>query len=215
MKSVNRLDGGRVFTLTLLVIAASAAVAQEPNRSTASGVQGVAKVEIFAGYSYLNSGPERARASESGLHGGVASVNVNLRPWLGLTAEFSRHARSNRYFFLQGSQREEVSVTTLLAGPRLAWRPNGNATVFGHTLAGASRYRNELEYTLLSPPSSGQFSFKETRFAAAFGGGMDLKVTDRLAWRAVQADYLVTRNYGRATNNLRLSIGPVFRLGRK
>ena len=49
----------------------------------------------------------------------------------------------------------------------------------------------------------------------AAGGGLDVKWTDRISVRLVQADYLGTR-YGDATqNNFRLSAGIVFHFGRK
>ena len=57
-------------------------------------------------------------------------------------------------------------------------------------------------------------SLSDTALAAALGGGVDIKLNDAFAIRAVQADYLMTRFLDERQDNLRLSFGVVFRFGK-
>jgi len=43
------------------------------------------------------------------------------------------------------------------------------------------------------------------------GGGVDLKLTKLIAWRLIQAEYLLTHFARSNQNNVRLSTGLVFR----
>ena len=57
------------------------------------------------------------------------------------------------------------------------------------------------------------FAAKDDGFAMALGGGVDVKLNDRFAIRAIQADYLRSDVFGGTTNGMRLSFGLVFRFG--
>jgi len=55
-------------------------------------------------------------------------------------------------------------------------------------------------------------------FAWAVGGGLDVKLSNRIAYRLIDAEYLMTRAdglSGRGVNNLRLSTGVAFQFGSK
>ena len=61
-----------------------------------------------------------------------------------------------------------------------------------------------------------QLPFMTNAFATALGGGFDLKLGKHLAWRVVQAEYLLTKfNDGNDNrqDNFRLATGLVFRIG--
>jgi hypothetical protein len=45
----------------------------------------------------------------------------------------------------------------------------------------------------------------------ALGGGIDAELTDKIHWRLVQADYLLTQFGGGSQNNFRFSTGILFR----
>jgi hypothetical protein len=54
--------------------------------------------------------------------------------------------------------------------------------------------------------------------AWAVGGGLDINVNDRVAFRLFQADYLNSRAdgfSGKPVNNFRIATGVVFRFGSK
>jgi len=76
---------------------------------------------------------------------------------------------------------------------------------FAHALLGA--VRGSSNYLDISKPA--------VHFAVAVGGGIDVKLTDRVALRLIQADYLMTRFSSTRQDNIRLSAGIVLRFGRK
>lgn len=51
----------------------------------------------------------------------------------------------------------------------------------------------------------------DTGFAAAVGGGLDIRINRRIDLRAFQVDYNPIRAYGRLNNNVRLGVGLVFK----
>ena len=78
-------------------------------------------------------------------------------------------------------------------------------TPFGHVLLGAVR-------------GSGGFvgiSQSATKFGIAPGGGVDVKLSDMVSIRLVEADYLMTRFLGVRQDNIRVSAGIVLTFGKK
>jgi hypothetical protein len=45
----------------------------------------------------------------------------------------------------------------------------------------------------------------------AIGGGIDATLTDKIRWRVIQGDYLLTQFGGGSQNNARISTGIIFR----
>lgn len=148
------------------------------------------KVELFGGYSYAKDG-------DQSLHGGEFSLAVGLTRWIAVEADVSAHRGS------------ELSLSTsrlfFLGGPRFAYRARG-FTVFTHYLAGGVRTRAGI--TVLGV----DITESQTDFAMAFGGGIDVRLSDRWAVRA-QADYTIIRTGGSSENEPRLSAGAVYRIG--
>ena len=63
-------------------------------------------------------------------------------------------------------------------------------------------------------------AFVQNGFAAAFGGGLDVRLTDHIAVKPFQMEYFMTRtpniwSANNPQNNIRYSAGMVFRLGTK
>ena len=146
------------------------------------------KVDVFGGYSFVHSDPGLSLASGNA-SGWEASLTYNWNKWLALKADVDGHYCCDQ------------SMHNFLFGPQFNLG-HGKLKPFVHGLVGASH-----------GTSTGGFSDTVLGFAA--GGGLDLKWTDRISVRLVQADYLGTR-YGDATqNNFRLSAGIVFHFGRK
>jgi opacity protein-like surface antigen len=82
-------------------------------------------------------------------------------------------------------------------------------TPFVYALFGATRFQE-------SAIIGGQkLSGSDTGFSSALGGGLDVKVNDRLAIRAFQIDYFRPNFFGEAHNRGRLAFGLVLRLGKK
>lgn len=86
-------------------------------------------------------------------------------------------------------------IYNFMAGPRFSYRTSSRVTPFAQVLAG-----------VVAP---------EPAFTMAIGGGIDIKLNEHIAFRAVQAEYLFLRGGENATNhNARISTGIVFRFGK-
>ncbi len=174
----------------LILLAALSALAQGPVGSRGGLSRGeVPKAELSLGYSFL-------RASDGGsvnFHGGSASIAGNFNRWFGIVGDFG------------GYRASEFGISARLFsyafGPRISYRDNDRITPFAQVLVGGARI-SAIGASLNS-------------FAAAAGGGIDVKATERVAIRLVQAEYVFTHFAGVKQNNVRISAGVVFRFGRK
>lgn len=163
--------------------------------SASAAAQETPKAEVFGGYAYAGEGT----------HGWNTSVAGNVNRWLGVVADFS-----GQYTSLdEVDVREKIRTHSALFGPQVSLRRHKRVTPFARALFGASHVSTDAT-------EFGQsFAFSDTTFALALGGGLDVRVNDRLAVRAFQADYVRTRFFGGTQNKGRLSFGLVFRFGRK
>jgi Outer membrane protein beta-barrel domain len=160
----------------------------------AATAQQTPKVEVFGGYSNLEA---NLNAASFNLNGTDFSVTENVNPWFGGTLDFTSHFGTEAGI--------KVNTETLTYGPVISYRKHPSVVPFGHVLLGA--VRGSSDYLDISKPA--------VHFAVAAGGGIDVKVTDRVALRLIQADYLMTRFSSSRQDNIRLSAGIVLRFGRK
>jgi hypothetical protein len=153
------------------------------------------KAEVFGGYSYAGGN----------FHGWNASVTVNVNKWFGLTADFTGHYGGS---IDEDGFDERQRVHSLLFGARFSARKK-RVMPFAHALFGASTLKTELT-------GFGQkFLFSDTGFSLVMGGGLDIRINDRVAVRAIQLDYLRARFFGETENRGRLAFGVVLRFGKK
>jgi hypothetical protein len=161
-----------------------------------SGVKSMAQnaphVEIFGGYSHFLADISN---TSFGLDGGEVAVTENLNQWFGGTLDFS-----GQWGTLNGFN---VDTQQIMYGPVVACHKCRSFTPFAHVLLGA--IRGSQEFNGIS-----QSAFK---FAAAFGGGIDIQVSQSFSIRAIQAEYLMSRFLETQQNNIRLSAGIVVKLG--
>jgi hypothetical protein len=186
--------------------------------STAASAQ---RLNVFVGYSYsrfglylpqgfsLSAGSPAVRHSLNGWNG---SLEVKVLPVLGIVADSSGHY-GNETTDLGCSQytgpscmpmNQNVTLITFTFGPQVSLRL-GRIKPYAHALFGGARYRTS------------QFVTSQHSFADVLGGGIDVSVIPRIAWR-VQADALQTRfplisSFLKPNNqnSLRLSTGVVLR----
>jgi opacity protein-like surface antigen len=169
------------------------------------------KVEIFGGYSYLRLDDDFTGLDRD-LNGFNTSFTTNLNKWFGITAEFSGHYGTANI----AGVNTDFDTYIFAVGPRVAYRGIERITPYGHVLVGAARSSLDFGNVVGSVSGSG--------FALVVGGGVDLKLTDNIALRLFQADYVLTRidnitnsaTSGFNTqnqNNFRASTGVVVRLG--
>ncbi len=157
-----------------------------------------AKVEVFTGYSWMNS-----NSTISGTKGGipvsfelkdarggfVVDVSYFFNRWFGFTFDSGAHFGNNYDY-------DEV-----LIGPSIRF-PAEHLQPFIHVLGG---------WTRLSPGNRDSNDV----FGVAAGGGIDLKVSRHLNIRLAEADYIyAAHNYGagnpKYVDSVRLSTGLVF-----
>ena len=152
------------------------------------------KAEIFGGYSWAGGN----------FHGWNSSVTGNLSRGFGVTADFSGHYGNE----LAGPILVKQNAHSFLLGPRYAFRGK-RFTPFVYALFGATRFQE-------SATISGQrLSASDTGFSSALGGGLDVRVNDRMAIRAFQIDYFRPNFFGEAHNRGRLAFGVVIHLGKR
>ena len=183
------------------------------------------KAELFGGYSYGNFGPLVNGASRNTVNGWNASLGVNLNRWFGLVSDFGGHyggfsavlPNPPNLCVPAGCVRISISENdkyhNFLFGPQFSMRSK-RATPFVHALFGGSRLNRSGTETLTIPPPAVsppvfKISTSSMNFTFAGGGGVDYKLTEKLAWR-VQADYLAIGVPYRTLNSVRVSTGLVF-----
>ena len=148
----------------------------------------VPKYEIAGMYDYMNIHPG-SPFDHFGSQGGSGSVTYNASRWLGLTAELGGLHYDRNEFPLTGSNAKvSGGLTTYLFGPRLNLRKFDHFVPFGEFLLGGAHAGKQFT------GDQGQ-----SAFALATGGGVDVVITDYLAWRFAQLDYVMTNFWHRAS----------------
>jgi hypothetical protein len=193
------------------------------------------KGEVFIGYSngQVDTGldsedlggafPENVFDS---FHGFNVSGVYNVNRFIGIKGDVSgTYNRTDfRQSFIVGNGTIDVGVdakTSLynfLGGIQVKDNRNsGRFKPFAHALVGAGHVRSKLSnFTCtpanLCPPTFGlpDDTFSETGLAGAFGGGLDIRLTNRVQIRAIQIDYNPIRADGVTNHNTRYSFGIVF-----
>jgi hypothetical protein len=103
--------------------------------------------------------------------------------------------------------KQDLTLVSYVAGPRLSYRAHRQFTPFAHILLGGGHAGGTL-YSKLGANSS---------FNMVSGGGVDINLGPHMAWR-LQADHYFTQfknTVNDRQNNLRLSTGVVLHFGRK
>jgi hypothetical protein len=179
------------------------------------------KAEVFGGYSYL-------RNNSNGFNGWTGQGTVNFGRYFGVTAQVDGNYRNPANFssfsVLGISPSANQHLYDFLAGPTATAR-FGKSSVFAHALFGAahSSLGAGVSLPFIGGISTGLTS--ATGFAMAFGGGVDIGLSKRVAIRVAQIDYLRTQfsatdalltglssSIGARQNSWRYSAGIVFRL---
>lgn len=184
-----------VCLLALMLLASGTLLAQDFPKS-----------DIYLGYSFARVSPQTSGVGALDLHGGSFSVSWNAHRHFGLVADFGGYHGSKAFPGL--TSKLEGTIYTYMFGPRFTYRNSENsqrATPFVQVLFGGARASADILGT----------SSSQNSFAMSAGGGFDVRLVDRVSWRLVQAEYLLTRfdetGTGRLSqHNLRLSTGIVF-----
>ena len=181
------------------------------------------KVEVFGGYSYQVIGndldDDDVIPDPEYFRGFNTSIAGNVSRYFGLKFDFSGHFKNRPITFgpvLNGID-VDSSRYTYLGGVQLK-NNSSEATFkpFVHALVGAAHLRNRVKINdnfciaIAPTPCPGDFTEKDTGFAAALGGGVDIRASDRIDFRIFQVDYIPTRLFDGRQQTLRLGIGIAF-----
>jgi hypothetical protein len=160
--------------------------------------QEVTKTETSTGLTYIRANTADGQCSCFSLVGASSTFvwNASERYSGVVDVGYQRTTTIN-------STANSLGLMTYMAGPRISFRGQ-KFTVFGQALAGGVRSNSNSAYNNASG------------FAGSAGGGVDVRLTPRISWRILQADYLLTRvpNFSNnVQNNVRFTTGIVLRLG--
>jgi outer membrane immunogenic protein len=163
------------------------------------------RMDVGLDYNYVRSNVPAGGCGCFGLNGGSGWLSFNFTHSLALVGEIAGQRASNI-----SSTGADLSLTSYLAGPRYTWTRAHRVAPFAQALVGGAHASGAL-----APGSSG-LPGSSNAFAMTAGGGLDIGLTRRIALRAFEADYYLTRfdnGVNDHQNNLRIAVGVVVRLG--
>ena len=212
------------FSTALLLCSALVASAQKPNPDE------YPKVEVFVGYSAfgeansrgISFGADRRTTGDYGANTGFeASLIRNFSKHFGIKGDFSAH-------FSDESGRGPITLCTptcttvtqdaqlktrvynFLAGPEFKARNSTRVTPFAHVLGGVAH--TSATFTTAGPTFNLLLKKSDNSFAMAFGGGLDIRASKRVSFRAMM-DYnpvFVNDSTTGTRDFVRLSLGVLF-----
>ncbi len=198
------------------------------------------KVEVFGGVSNnqfdvgstnSSSFNNQFKVRES-LNGAEASVVYNLNRFIGIKGDFSAHFKNivlengltvttspNNTTITTNVVRVRTSVYNFLGGVQIKdnRKEGSRFRPFGHAMVGQALIRTNLKPEDFSSPfctasatACAGLDATKMDLSAAFGGGLDIKASNRISIRAFQGDYNPTRLNNSTQHNFRFSVGVVF-----
>lgn len=194
------------FLLTLAAAAPVAAQDEPPN------------FEFFGGYSYLRADVDDVDDPFGDFKNIMDGFNVAATGYatrrFGITGDVSGHFRSVSNDFDFGRLTAKTRTFNLTAGPQMRFPNKGRVTPFVRALAGLANNRLSIE----APAPVGSDSISLTDFTLLVGGGLDVRVGERVSLRLFQFDYnpvFVRDRPERGVDstrldNFRISVGVVF-----
>ena len=190
-----------LFSMIIMACAASFSFAQSDDYN---------KVDIYAGFSHARVD---FGGDFEGFNGVEGAVTGNISRYIGLKGDYAYHRKN--FDFLPGVD-VEARTHTLVGG--VQFKDNSRETKlkpFGHVMAGFTHAKADFDpvacATALGVPCPLVVNTSDSGFAGVFGGGLDIKISPRVDFRAIQLDYNPTRLGGETQHNFRVGIGLVFR----
>ncbi len=207
-----------LFLAILIVSCASMAFAQTDDYH---------KVEGYVGYSHNrvdtridDSEPELSDIvnEREGFHGFNTSVSFNVKRYVGLKADVAYHFK-NKNIPVGGTGASldiDSSLFNFLGGVQL--KDNSKETTFkpfAQALVGLARGKHKVDFSnnfcaaIFPSPCINDFTESDTGWAAAFGGGLDVRAGKRIDIRVIQLDYNPTFLFDATQHNFRIGAGIV------
>ncbi|HEU4435524.1 MAG TPA: outer membrane beta-barrel protein [Pyrinomonadaceae bacterium] len=181
-----------VVLATLILIPATAGFAQDDYK----------KYEFFAGYSALwldnlagdtgSPAVDDVLGEKQSLRGFNVAGVYNFHKYVGAKFDYSLHLREDNFTRPAGSGTIDTTLQNILGGIQIKNNMEDGPTFkpFGHALFGVAVQKVDVDSPNL-PALFGinDFHTNETSFAMAFGGGLDIKLNNRIDIRAIQIDW--------------------------
>jgi opacity protein-like surface antigen len=228
MKRINKNLLIRLVSSTALLLCSALLVSAQSTKPDE-----YPKVEVFVGYSALgeansrgiNFGPTASVISEHANYqawpGFEASIIRNLSKRFGIKGDFSAHFKnqSDRGTFnactpacttVTQDLQLKTRVYNFLAGPEFKARNSTRFTPFAYALAGVAH--TSATFTSPGPTVNLLFKRSDNSFAMALGGGLDIRASKRVSFRAMM-DYnpvFVNDSTSGTRDFVRFSLGVLF-----
>ena len=151
--------------------------------------------------------PDINDTGRDGFHGVNIDAGYNFTRYVGAKADFSYHSKSADFAVPGGNVSIDAKLTQFMGGIKI--QDNAVETKvrpFAQLLVGVGRATADI-----NSPAVGVFGESETGFAAAVGGGLDIRVHKNVDIRAIKVEYNPVRIQGETDNNIRLGVGLNFR----
>lgn len=188
-----------IFFIAVVALASSALQAQDDDKP----------FDFFAGYSYLRVNPDGDDVDGFNMNGWHAAFSVRAADRLRFMVEFSQHfgdvdvpGEGNEIIDL-----DDVNQFSMLVGPQYRAVRSDSVNASVHALFGFSRI------DLGEEALDADLDDDETDFAMTLGGSFDIKLSDRISWRAIQPDAFFTFFGDDTQVNFRVSTGILIRVG--
>jgi opacity protein-like surface antigen len=208
-----------ILALSLVIISGVSALAQ----STATDYK---KAEVFVGYSngQVDTGANRENSFNNffeerlSFHGLNVSAVGNVSRYVGIKADVSGTYR-NKNFNIPSTGGPVTfdtnnSLYNFLGGVQFKDNAStGRVKPFAYALAGAGYARTKIK-NVNCPTGvncSNLRNESETGLAGAFGGGVDVRLSERIDFRLIKVDYNPIRFENGTQHNVRLGVGFVFK----
>ena len=225
MKPINKnLLIRLAFSTALLLCSALVASAQKPNPDE------YPKGEVFVGYSAfgeansrgISFGADRRITGDYGTNTGFeASLIRNFSKHFGIKGDFSAHfndesgsgpitACTPTCTTVTQDAQLKSRVYNFLAGPEFKARNHTRVTPFAHLLGGVAH--TSATFTTPGPTFNLLLKKTDNSFAMALGGGLDIRASKRVSFRAMM-DYnpvFVNDSTTGTRDFVRLSLGVLF-----
>lgn len=165
---------------------------------TSSWAQDIPKAEVFGGFSLLHVSDDDFKETPLGWQ---SEVTANITKMFGITGDVG-----GEYKTVDGTK---IKIHSFLGGPQITHRLD-KASVFAHAIYG-------LTHIGLS---QGSQSDSQNNFTMGYGGGIDVKASNKVSIRVIQFDWLPTKapaeDGGGWTKNItRFGFGVVLNVGSK
>lgn len=216
-----------ILAICLAALSSTAAFAQVDDRTRGEVFVGFSNNQVDTGFTARDNDLRDFFDERESFNGFNVSATGNVSRYFGVKGDVSGHYKSYEFDAPRPGTvntfdrfKVDASVYNFLGGVQVKDNARGGSRVrpFGHALVGAAHARAKVDNSFFTSGFCAQpgidcrndLSESDTGFAAAIGGGIDFRATDRLSIRAIQVDYNPNRFSGTTQHNVRFGFGLVF-----